>query len=95
MKLFVPKWKDDKGNIAIFPYINGVFKTEEEALDFQSEKTYDMFLLLFAPFGILEHEGEFEKGMDIANLPFKKGMFSGVFIAGPLFDEKVAEDADD
>jgi len=89
--IYIPKWKDDKGNIAIFPYENAVFKTEGEALDFQNEKTYDMLLILFSPAGILEYDGTIETGMNVVNLPFKKSMYEGVFIAGPAFDKKVAE----
>ena len=86
---FIPRWKDSQGNIALFPYKDGVFDTHDEALEFQNSKFIDLMCVGFSSAGIHEFEENASGEMDIAHVKFSRDIFKGILIEGPEFDKVV------
>ena len=87
---YTPKWKDDKGNVVIFPARNTLFDSENDAREWQIGQFLFMIPFGLCPAGILEFEAQDGK-TQILHRAAKYGMLGECgIIVGPMFEEAEA-----
>jgi hypothetical protein len=91
---YTPRWKDDDGNVVIFPAGNTLFDNEHDARTWQFGE-----FIFFVPFG-LKPDGvlEFDAVDGKAQIPHCDGSFGPLgdccIIDGPLGPEKLKVSTD-
>lgn len=84
---YTPKWKDDKGNVVIFPAPNTLFDSHADAFDWQVNAFLWMVAFGLSTAGILEINADDGKAR-IPHVAANLGKLGEcAIIAGPMFDQ--------
>lgn len=90
-KIYVPAWKDERGNRLLMPFVGDVHESEEEARDYQATRAWNMMVAyLLSPDGIYEAD-EIDGEAKIDHVECR-GPWSTSFVcvSGPLFEQAQA-----